>query len=279
MRATPVALALSFALGTACSDSSTPTGAPAPGRSAVEASVRHTTSPVAELFSEPTGFTLISSRPFKSKASSRSDVSGAEGWATYEYAERGFTIVSQTGAPRSAPKVGQMRFPAGFPSIGVSPGQASKSLPPGTRRLYLRFWMKLSANWQSHASGVNKIFHIWMTNPSQNRIFLSFYGQNPAAFRFSVHSQRTPAGSVNYTQNLGAGKVTRAGAWQQYELLLIMNSPGSRNGQIHAWVDGTKAIQYKNVPLVYAAESPVLNDVQWSPTCGGTGGPPVGQTM
>ena len=279
MRTAASATALLLAVLTACADSPEPTGVPSIGSARQGSNTQSATSFTAELFNEPAGFTLISSRPFSRKASNGSDVAGAEGWATYEHSEPGFTIVSQTGAPNSAPKVGQMRFGAGFPSTGVSPGQASKSLPRGMRRLYLRFWMKLSPNWQSHASGVNKIFHIWMTNPSQNRVFLSFYGQNPAALRFTVHSQRTPAGSVNYTQNVGAGKITRAGAWQRYELLLVMNSPGSRNGQIHAWVDGAKVVQYTNVPFVYGGESPVLNDVQWSPTWGGTGGPAVRQTM
>ena len=279
MRATPKAIASFLVALTACSDGTLPSGIPTPSASLPALNSSGVAQSVgAEQFNEPTGFTLISSRPFSSKARSSSDVSGAEGWATYEYKESGFTIASQTGAPTSSPKVGQMRYNAGFWSIGVSPGQAGKSLPSGTRRLYLRFWMKLSSNWQSHSSGVNKIFHIWMTSPSQNRIFLSFYGQNSQALSYTVHSQRTPAGSVNYTQNVGR-KATRAGVWQRYELLLVMNTPGRADGQIQAWVDGTKVINYTGVPFVYGGESPTLNEVQWSPTWGGSGGPAVRQTM
>ncbi len=278
MRAAPMA-ALVLAAVTACSDGTSPTSIVTPSSSRTSAVPHSATTPIGtDAFNEPTGFVKVNERAFNSKASSSSDVRGAEGWATYEYAERQFTIVSQSSVPQSPTKVGQMTFPAGFPSTGVSPSQAGKSLPAGTRRLYLRFWMKLSPNWQSHASGVNKIFHIWMTQPSKNRIFLSFYGQNPAALQFTVHSQNTPAGSVNYTQNVGR-RVTRAGQWQRYELLLVMNTPGARNGEIHAWVDGTKVMAYTGVPFVYAGEPAVLNDVHWSPTWGGTGGPAVRQTM
>jgi hypothetical protein len=279
MRAPLAAFPLLLVALVACSDAADPADilSPSAGRSSLAADGAQTIAG-SRSFNQPTGYAKISDRAFSTKASSSTDVTGAEGWAAYEYRHGMFTIVSDASSPSSPAKVGQMRYPAGFSSAGVAPGQAAKPLPAGTKRLYLRFWMKLSSNWQSHASGVNKIFHVWMTSPSKNRIFLSFYGTNSSALRFTVHAQNTPAGSVNYTQNVGS-KPTRLGQWQRYELILVMNTPGSSNGQVHAWVDGTKVIDRKNVPFVYRGEPAVMNDLQWSPTWGGTGGPAVRQTM
>ena len=227
---------------------------------------------------EPAGYRLVSERAFRTKAAGRTDTSGSEGWDAYEHQEEGFSIVPDPTAPKSQPGVGQMRYGAGFRD-GSSPAQAYNGLPAGTTRLYLSFWMKLSANWQPHESGINKIFHLWLGSPSQNRVFLSFYGQDPQALRFTVHTQATPDGARNYTQNLGSGRVTRAGVWQRYEVLLVMNTPGVADGEAHAWVDGQPVLAARTLRLVRAGESAVLNDVQWSPTWGGNSGALVRETM
>ncbi|HXI20922.1 MAG TPA: hypothetical protein VNH46_07555, partial [Gemmatimonadales bacterium] len=99
---------------------------------------------------EPPGFTKITERSFNSP--------NEDGWTAR--ADPYYQIVADPSGPKSPGSIGRAIFPKGFVG-GSGPILLARSFTP-TRRLYISAWFRMSANWQGHRSGVNKIFHVWM---------------------------------------------------------------------------------------------------------------------
>ncbi len=228
---------------------------------------------------EPVGFTPYTDRSFDGMieggwAAQRESVPGGLGTVPI--------IVSDPSAPISPPNVGQITYPAGFTGAGYAPAQTFKDTTPnlGWKQVYVRFAVKLSSNWESHASGVNKIGFVWMhDNPV---VYFSAQGQGPgSAPLFSeLRLSSTPDGEVNLTQNLADPEFTR-GQWHVWEVLLIANTGGLANGEAHWWIDGVKVGGYTGVRYANATQPNLWGgpEISWFPTWGGENGTPVAQEM
>ena len=214
---------------------------------------------------EPAGFTTLVDRSFSGLTEL--------GWG----ASALLSLATDLSAPRSAPAVGQVTYPAGFgggsdPAMTWLAGVESR----GYRQLYLSFWVKLSSNWQGHGSGVNKIGFVWLHgNPV---VYFSAQGSGSGPLEPQIRLQNTPAGARNLTPNLGGAVHTR-GEWHRWEIVLVVNDGDQANGQAHWWIDGVKVGQYTDVLYGTSGQSKVWGDeVSWKPIWGGTG-ETVQQTM
>lgn len=211
------------------------------------------------------------------------------GWELYG---NKFRITSDSTAPESPSNVGEMYYPAGFVG-GSGPAALNYSVAPGKNRLHLRFQFKVSDNWQGHDSGVGKIFFInTKDNKNKSRAIVAFSAQGSYAntLNFQVRTQRTVEGAVNYGASHASNEVSppagsdvvSRGQWHDVQVYLIGNTPDQRDGEIHAWIDGVKILQFTNVglaPAIWSSDgttTPVDDNgrmmwtlVSWNPTWGG----------
>jgi hypothetical protein len=215
---------------------------------------------------EPAGFTPVFERRF--------DAVSELGWG----ASALLAIVADPTAPKSAPLVGQVTYPAGFGG-GYEP--ASTWLDGkdalGYTRLYVSFWVKLSSNWQGHNSGVNKIGFVWQhSNPV---VYFSEQGSGGGPLEAQLRLQNTPVPARDLTPNLASVSLTR-GQWHRWEVVLVANTGDLANGEAHWWIDGVKVGEYRDVDYGSSAQPKAWGgpEISWMPIWGGIGDT-VAQTM
>ena len=227
---------------------------------------------------EPVGMTPISDRPFNSVTTTYTR--GEDGW--WDFGGNALTVTTDASAPRSAPNVGRLLFPAGFAG-GNSPG-GSERVFPGAQTLYVSMWLKFSDNWQSHPIA-NKVNHIWVNGV--NRIFSCTVGpggttgsmspqfglQQLADIYDPITQSRGGYSSGLISPNIpGQENISLVrGRWYRWEMVLTAGTPGGADGTVDWWIDGVKVGHYAHIPFVAAGGDNHWTDFQWNPTWGGLG--------
>lgn len=211
---------------------------------------------------EPAGLTLQSDRPFDRTVPSYGP--SENGWW-----DNGIEITTDATAPKSPGSVGRISFPAGFGG-GSSPASAEHHGLDLTT-LYVKTWVKLSSGWQSHASGVNKILHLWINGANKLVITGAGYvADGPITARISlqgiVAGGNTEAGASGTYESTAELK---RGQWHQLEVIAVANTAGRTDGSVKLFVDGALAASCSGIQFVGADGT--WDMVQWSPTWGGTG--------
>lgn len=178
------------------------------------------------------------------------------------------SVVDDPSAPRSPDAVGEIVFPEGWEG-GWAPAWISKGISGAdATEIYVSFWVKLSDNWQGHQVG-DKIGYAWIhDDPS---FFPLYVGGGSDRLHSQVRVQNVPGGARNLLPNLTDPEIVR-GRWHRWEIVLVSNTGGSADGEIHWWIDGEKAGEYRDVTFGSASESKVWETVTWRPVWGGRGG-------
>lgn len=212
----------------------------------------------------PSAYTLIVERQWSAKG---------EGWDNIDHSAGSYRIIPDTTAPTSPLAIGRIIYPAGFGG-GSAPATLQRSC--NVPRLYVRFWMRLSANWSGHSTGTNKVHHFW-SGPAGgiNRAFFSAEGAGAAALTPTMRLQGAandmPDPRAFLNPNLGTAKFIR-GQWHEVEIVLVTNTVGYANGEAHWWLDGVKQGEYTDVQFIANVNAQNWAQVQFSPTYGGAGG-------
>lgn len=221
--------------------------------------------------------TVLADRPFNAQPE--------DDWALWAGGGNvaNFSIVSDATAPKSPSSVGQMRYPVGLVG-GYEPAVLGKTLPGTSTTLYASMWIKLSSNWVSNPSGVNKINHIFINGV--NRIYTSAQdatgGLQPQMrlqqlagyYDANVQGGQGSGNSVNLVPNIAGQtgvKVIR-GQWHRWEFVLYGGSAGGADGTVEWWIDGVKVGRYTGIPFVANGGTNTWDWFQWNPTWGGLGG-------
>ena len=155
--------------------------------------------------------------------------------------------------------------PSGWPPARTGFGRFSSG------QVYVSMWFKISANWQPHPVGVNKILYITDSSSGGggDPMYLNLRDTGRNRYSFRIHVQG-PTGARNLDANLTDVQVS-PGQWYHVELLLRMNSrPRAADGQAHLWVNGRKTTQHNNVR--WSLGDLTFDSVRWEPIWGGTGG-------
>ena len=219
---------------------------------------------------EPAGAVKVSERAFASLEET--------GWHDTQTGPN-FGIVTDSGAPKSAMGVGQMRFPAGFSSVGTAPGVAETNFNTNAMTVYCSFWVKFSSNWVGHSSGVNKIVHFWIGG--SNNVIAEAYGSGTEPLRPMVMFQgiANMGGAAAFAPNLVPTMKVPRGKWHRWEIVLKTNSAGAADGTVEWWIDGVRVGTYDKIQIKPGLAK--WDGMMWNPTWGGVGGPtvPVEQIM
>lgn len=224
---------------------------PVPGAEPVSEPVPE---PVISGPAEPLTFARITERNFVSAEE--------DGWRA-----SGMSIASDASAPVSPPSVGQMTYPAGSWD-SYDPGWTERSIGAlGYRQLYLRWWQKMSANWQGHPSATNKLFYVWLHDKPV--VFPRAVGVGAGALMAEVGLQDIPAIAINLPANVLPVELVR-GRWHRWEIQLSVGPPG----ECRWWVDGVLAGEH--LALDYGGGH--WQTLAWRPIWGGRGGT-ISETM
>lgn len=226
-------------------------------------------------WNEPAGLTLIGDRAWNSRASTITDRVGAEGWDPVEgrVSTQNFVIANDAADPLSPPSVLETVYTT---QTGVAPGTAQLPWPTSrrTKRLYVRFSVKLDPAWFGNSSTTNKLFHVWIAGGNRVLYRAVCAGTAPCTFQVGLQGV-TVSGETRtrLTANRGPGAMLR-GQWYTYEVEHIANTPGQRDGVIRVWTNRVLTHEYTDVGMLGPAETGGWHQVQWSPTYGGGGAPP-----
>jgi hypothetical protein len=223
---------------------------------------------------EPPGMTVITERSFSAIAE--------DGWTVPTGTDlTNFTVIPDVTAPKSAPSVLQIRFPAGF-SAGGSPALTERDLGSTASTLYVSMWIKLSSNWVGQMTGTNKVLHFWMAGLNRLFVYIDGSGANILQPYVGLQGIATPyndgAGSTSTSVNLRPNVAGQTGAqivrgqWYHWELVFAINSSGGTDGSADWWINGVQVGHYTGIGYVSASQSRVFETMKWDPTWGGLGG-------
>lgn len=229
---------------------------------------------------EPVGSTELAQTPFDS-------LDGAEISAGTNRAN--VAIFVDATSPEGDTNVGQLKFPAGFPS-GIAPGGFYPNNPFSfkPKRLYVRFWVKLSANWVGNAAGANKICYVQLDQQNRGSIeFIAMGGIDdteqtiaPMIVLENVNvvpgqgSSGTPSATlVPNRVPYQASSAYQRGTWGLYETEMWLNSaPGVADGGIRWWWNKQLYGDFSGVvDWNIAGPSSAFSNAYWEPTYGGAG--------
>jgi hypothetical protein len=243
--------------------------------------------PIFPIYNEPFGFTTISERSWNVIATWPTDPSAENGWDSIEGKSdivspnpNTLTIFSDPTAPISPSNVAQIMYPSGAAGGGsFTVAQRKWSVNLRYNQLYIRYYLKVSSNFEGHSTTTNKIFHYWITGNSGsdpdggNRVFDRIVGSgSDSILDFQIGLQGVPDTRSQLTGSIGTCTFNRD-QWYQIENLFIANSPGVANGIVRTWINGVKVIDYNNVEILSGSDiAPAWVEAQWSPTWGGGGG-------
>jgi hypothetical protein len=228
-------LAATALLGAACSRD-TSVAAPAMARTPVAA------ASLAAGLNAPADMAIASERSFSALVE--------DGWS--RPTSTNVTITQASDAPRSAPLVGQFRFPAGMTG-GSSPDIVERALGTPAPALYLSFWFRLSSNFAGN--GTNQLFYLRMGNTSRLTVALEGNARNRLTPVVSVRNVRNYGGDAVLSPNLAPTTRVERGTWHQFEVVVGANTGGNADGTVEWWYDGAKIGDYDDVAFVSAAQS------------------------
>lgn len=228
---------------------------------------------------EPSGMTVISSRPFSALFT--------EGWdePTNGQPQSNVQIRTDATAPKSPSNYLAFIYLAGS-SGGGAPWDADS--PNFTyKTVYVRQWTRFSSNWQGHpGSAINKMYYLYTTTDVPS-IVIVLNGANADPLVPFIEGQNITSGgqgsadpqNPDWGPNLGVPaaqtQVTR-GEWFNIELVAQMNTANNADGFIDLWLNGVKITHVANVN--FQSSSPSWRSLHHAPVWGGGGGT-VANTM
>ena len=166
-------------------------------------------------------------------------------------------------------------FPAGMES-GIAPDIVYTTFP-AEDELFIRFYFKLSANFQWHPITQKLIyFHCGQVDFGDTNHVLSVGHWDHAVSLVTQHNR----GSEMDEQVFHRGNVSMItkNVWHKIVMRLVINKPGQHDGIAQIWLNDQLAIDQSDVMWLIAGDHGGWIDFNFTPVFGG-GGPNVTQTM
>jgi uncharacterized protein YjdB len=219
---------------------------------------------------EPSGMTVVSDRPFNALHEL--------GWdePSNGQPQTNVAILADATAPKSAPNIMRITYPAGFTG-GSAPWDADS---PGFlyKTVYVSHWSRVSSNWEGHpGSSINKQYYLY-TSTDVPSIVVVLNGSGTGPLRPFIEGQNIVAGgqgsadpqNPDWGPNLVPSAQVTRGAWFHIELVAAMNTAGNADGYLDLWLDGVHithvgGIKFQNTP-------PSWRSLHLAPVWGGGGG-------
>lgn len=199
------------------------------------------------------------------------NLSNNETWSVWK--DDNLSIVTDESAPRSPSNVARARFPEGGSGgtehdnyLGISFGRQ------GLDTLYVSAWIRYSSDWQGHDSGVNKILYILREGSVGGPVYMSAQGADSGSLKPQLRMQNSgESWSRVLRPNVNTTATVTRGDWHRWDVLLVMNTGGSKNGTAEWWLDGEKVGHYEDVAWVPEGDPHIWNQIKFQPVWGGVG--------
>jgi uncharacterized protein YjdB len=208
---------------------------------------------------EPAGMTSINERGFNALN---------EDPAWENLSAPGASIATDATAPHSPSSVLRINYPAGF--IGGGSPESTEILTGDFRVYYFCYWVKHSANWQGHVTGVSKHGYVWMGN---NPLFVyeaEGVGSGPLHTRMALQGVvAEPNADGWYGQNLLPNATFTRGQWDYVEILLTGNTAGTKDGALDVYLNGAHVSHWTGIQYSTATTAWTLSRIY--PVWGGIG--------
>ncbi|MFZ5623670.1 MAG: hypothetical protein ACOY71_04460 [Gemmatimonadota bacterium] len=234
--------------------------------------------PASGPYHEPSGFTPITHRAFNYKAQAPGDRSKPDlfpMWDDIEYRYGHIYTVADASGPLSSGSVMRFFYPAQTvaSNFTYSPGvvQTFSLRNKGYKftRLYTRYAVRLSPNFQGHPSLTNKlVFHRGYTASGKRfEPIVRFRGSGTGSLVLSVD----PQGMQDNNTPIPTGPTMQRGQWYIIECLFEIGTPGASNGRVTVWLNGQQVIAVANREFAWG-ETGLWDEIHFDPTWGGGGG-------
>jgi hypothetical protein len=168
-------------------------------------------------------------------------------------------------APHSPSSILRFGYPAGFAG-SRAPGSGHVAVP-NYRVLYESYWIRHSANFVGHLTGINKHSYAWAGSAP------IFVMESEAAGMQTLHSRialQSSAGSdAWYTQNLVPSATFTRGQWDYVEIVLTGNTAGGADGMLDWYMNGVHVGHYTG--LRWTTGATAWNLFSLYPIWGGAG--------
>jgi uncharacterized protein YjdB len=212
---------------------------------------------------QPSGFRILQERPFATTTEG--------GWG----AQGRFSIRSDVAAPFSAPTIGEMRFEKDH-QRGTGAGMTWRYFDP-SRELYVSYWLKLSETFTNNFGNGTKVFFGVIKSGidcKDSGKFFNTVQARPGESEFSMHLfAQAPElhANMRFVPNRES-VIMRRGQWYFVEHVLVGNTPGKLDGEVHGWINGRKIIEYGGIGWVRenssCADAGKWFRMHWNPTWG-----------
>ena len=217
---------------------------------------------------EPSGLTLISEQPWDAVPPNLGQGTDAAGWAV-DRGRANLTVAADGTAPRSGNSVAVGRFPTTLPG-GSDPFSVALDLRARYTTVYQCVWMKHSADFTDNRNVGTKFS--FYRGAETNHYWAFDGGEDATDEFFPFFGLQGGAGNRDFRSTWRAKPL---GVWRKYEVLVVGNTPGSRNGQLRVWADGRLVLSANDVEYWSSAQTPGWTGIAWEPTYGGgTNSPP-----
>ncbi len=218
------------------------------------------------------GLTTYTSRDFRSKASSATDVTGAQGWdAWLESRYPNLTLLSDPSSGGSPGGFVRYTFPAGLVSGNGPASMQYKILDKAAREIYVAVWLRYGTNWLHSTK-------LWYINWSGGSYLVRGDAQNPdPAGRVFVNGRTNHSSFLPGFGNVGTSGELVRGQWHLIEYYMKLSSaPLAKDGELRIWVDGKLVASRSQWPW---PGQPPYSEIKFSTIYGGMLGAPVPQVM
>jgi hypothetical protein len=142
--------------------------------------------------------------------------------------------------------------------------------------MYIRFAVKLSANWVGNGSGTNKLFYEWTQSPANPSFFFSAEGTGGNSLGAWARLQNVvsfPPQGGNLAPNLVPSAQIIRGQWQVIEVILTGNSSGTADGVVDWYLDGVHIGHVGQIQWTPGATN--FNVFEFTPVWGGVNTSPA----
>ena len=149
-------------------------------------------------------------------------------------------FILDAGAPRSPSGILRATFPPGNAYDGSGPGSFD-FITGNKRTLYIAQWIRYSANWYGHPSGVNKMAYFHTSAGDIPVLVFSAIGAGTGPLSPQVWTQYPNA---NLTPNLVPNAEIIRGQWNLVELVAVGNTAGNVDGSVDWYLNGVHVGSY-----------------------------------
>lgn len=178
---------------------------------------------------EPAGMTLIDERPFNA-------IDEREPGIPYWWFMEDGSIETDATAPHSPSNV--LR---GFVAQGSGAGGLLQAVIEGQgisfKTFYICYWLKFSANWWGHLTGVTKI-NYWAANGSGGQCFIEAHGVGSAPLACQMVLQAGESTDGTFPSNLNPDARIVRDQWSLIEATLVGNTLNQADGTFDWYLDG-----------------------------------------